>query len=248
MSGVRHPSPARRALRIVALGLRPPLFLLAAGLAAFALVAGSARLLQMRGATLWGFPFAGFDETERYGLAFAVVPLPILAALVVWRARRRYGRDWTRALGFVAPRPGAALPLALLLWPVLQLAWISLLAILSGRSPASAFQLPYWLHGGSLAVWLAWLVVLAPAAEELVFRGDLFARARGVLGAGATVALSAGLFALSHGWASLAQPLGVLPLGLALGLVRVRTGSLWACMALHAVNNAALVLVMFARS
>src|SRR5690349_24516471 len=100
----------------------------------------------MRGLSLWGFPFSGVDEAERYGLTLSVVPLPILAALVIWRARRRYGMDWARALGFVAPPPGAALPLALLLWPVLHLAWISLLAVLSGRTPASVFQLPHWLH------------------------------------------------------------------------------------------------------
>ncbi|MFE1603065.1 CPBP family intramembrane glutamic endopeptidase [Methylobacterium sp. ID0610] len=234
-----------RGIRIAALALRPPLFLAAAGLLAFALVVGAAHALRARGLSVWGFPYAGFDETERYALTLAVVPLPILAGLVVWRARARYGRAWAGALGLVRPAAPARLIAAMAVWPVLQIAWVSALTALSGQAPAEAFRLPP-LAGAGFAVWATWLVLLAPAAEELLFRGDLFARARGLLAPGAVILLSAGLFALSHGFGAVTRPLSVLPLGLALGLVRLWTGSLWACIAFHAGNNAAVVLVMLA--
>ncbi|ACL55730.1 CPBP family intramembrane glutamic endopeptidase [Methylobacterium nodulans] len=235
-----------RACRVAGLALRPPLFLAAAGLLAFALVAGAARALRAHDLSVWGFPFAGFGEADRYALTFAVAPLPILTGLVIWRARARYGRAWPAALGLVPPRPGPALPATILLWPAFQIGWVSGLAALSGELPAAVFRLPPALDGAAFAVWVAWLVLLAPLAEELLFRGDLFARARGVLAPGTTVLLSAGLFSLSHALGPATRPLSVLPLGLALGLLRVHTGSLFACMALHAANNGALVLVMLA--
>ncbi|MGY2053192.1 CPBP family intramembrane glutamic endopeptidase [Methylobacterium sp. JK268] len=233
----------RRAVRIALVALRPLLFLVAAGLLAFGLVTGAARLLQGRGLTVGGFPFSGFDAADRYALTFAVVPLPLLAALVVWRARARFGPGWGAALGLVAPR-GRGLALALLLWPPTQVAWVAALAALAGHPAAAAFRFPPALTGTAFAVWLAWLLVLAPVAEELLFRGDLFARGAALLGPGPLVALSAGLFALSHGTGGLGHPLSVLPLGLVLGLLRLRSGSLFACMALHAANNGAVVLTM----
>ncbi len=81
------------------------------------------------------------------------------------------------------------------------------------------------------------LVVGAPIAEELAFRGLLFAglRKRGVRPA-LTVVITAVAFALFH-----FEPvrLGVLiAIGLVLGVARARSGSLGVSIVAHAVNNA----------
>jgi membrane protease YdiL (CAAX protease family) len=81
------------------------------------------------------------------------------------------------------------------------------------------------------------LVIGAPIAEELAFRGLLFAglRKRGVRPALAVV-ISAVAFALFH-----FEPvrLGVLiVIGLVLGVARARSGSLGVSIVAHAVNNA----------
>ena len=81
------------------------------------------------------------------------------------------------------------------------------------------------------------LVVGAPVAEELAFRGLLFAglRKRGVRPA-LTVVITAVAFALFH-----FEPvrLGVLiAIGLVLGVARARSGSLGVSIVAHAVNNA----------
>ncbi|CAB4876976.1 unannotated protein [freshwater metagenome] len=81
------------------------------------------------------------------------------------------------------------------------------------------------------------IVVGAPIAEELAFRGLLFAslRKRGV-GPVATVVLTAVAFSLFH-----FEPVRIavlLTIGLILGAARARSGSLGVSIVAHAVNNA----------
>lgn len=81
-------------------------------------------------------------------------------------------------------------------------------------------------------------VVIAPLAEELLFRGALLeAAVRHTRLGWAGVALSAAAFGLVH----LSQPHTILPLttmGVVLGYVRLRSGSLWPCIVAHALFNA----------
>lgn len=91
----------------------------------------------------------------------------------------------------------------------------------------------YWV----LIAFGLMIAVGAPIAEELAFRGLFFAalRKHGV-GPVLSVAITAVAFALFH-----LEParIGVLlTIGLVLGIVRLRTGSLGACMVAHGVVNA----------
>lgn len=88
-----------------------------------------------------------------------------------------------------------------------------------------------------LAVALA-----APVVEELLFRGAGWNLLHRAFGTGWTLALTTLSFALVHGnQYALPGLLAVAATGLALGLVRVRTGSVAACILAHAlVNGAAL--------
>lgn len=92
---------------------------------------------------------------------------------------------------------------------------------------------------GDPLTWFAFGMLLAlgaPVVEELAFRGLTFAalRKRG-LGPAATVAVSAIAFAAFH-FEPVRLPV-LLAVGLVLGLTRLRTRALGACIVAHAVNN-----------
>ena len=76
--------------------------------------------------------------------------------------------------------------------------------------------------------------LLAPLAEEGVFRGAVQRRAQ-PLGRAQAILLQAVLFALQHG--SAAAMAYALLCGLGLGWLADRTGHLWPGMLLHSVNN-----------
>ena len=91
-----------------------------------------------------------------------------------------------------------------------------------------------------LGVAVVGLVLVAPFAEELVFRGLGFAS----LGRYA-LPLTAALFALAHGLPVLLIPVAIA--GLALGYIRQRTGSVLPGMGVHVSLNAlALILALLA--
>lgn len=88
-------------------------------------------------------------------------------------------------------------------------------------------------------VGLAFLtVVIAPIVEEVVFRGFVFQALRSAMPVGVAAAVSGLLFGVVHVFGSPVEfivPLAVL--GTILALIFWRTGSLYPCIALHALNN-----------
>lgn len=116
---------------------------------------------------------------------------------------------------------------------------------------AFGWAVGYLLAGKALAVLLlpmpsggaarfCRVCLLAPLAEEGVFRGAVQRRAQ-PLGRGQAILLQAVLFALQHG--SVAAMVYALVCGLGLGWLADRTGHLWPGMLLHSANNL-LVLAM----
>jgi membrane protease YdiL (CAAX protease family) len=88
------------------------------------------------------------------------------------------------------------------------------------------------------------LVVVAPLAEETFFRGFLLPMLRHRMPTWAAVCGSAVAFAALHGSALLFPWL--LFMGIVFGLVRVRTGSVYASILLHAMTNAVATLSIIA--
>jgi membrane protease YdiL (CAAX protease family) len=89
-----------------------------------------------------------------------------------------------------------------------------------------------------LSIAIVGLVLVAPTAEELVFRGLGFA----TLGRFALPVTTA-LFAVAHGLPVLLVPVAIA--GLVLGLVRTRTGSVYPGMGVHmSLNALALALAL----
>jgi uncharacterized protein len=90
-----------------------------------------------------------------------------------------------------------------------------------------------------LGLRLLGLVILAPVAEELIFRGVLFARISVTrLGPAGAIVLPAILFALLHVQYTAIEGAFIAVDGLFFGLARYRTGSLLLPMLLHASGNA----------
>ncbi|WP_373322067.1 CPBP family intramembrane glutamic endopeptidase [Methylobacterium dankookense] len=191
-------------------------------------------------------PFVGAVALARRELAVDILRQVFLAGLLLATAAWWGGTGWRSRLALDRAEPNGMrardLLLVLLLWPVVHIAWVSLTADLFGASFGQGTRLSPLLTPGAVAAWLAYVVVLAPAAEELLMRGEVFCRARAVLGPLATILVTALLFCAVHvtGW-GLARPVSLLPLALALGTLRWRTGRLWPCIALHGWSNLALI-------
>lgn len=94
-------------------------------------------------------------------------------------------------------------------------------------------------HGGGVVLLVAVVVVGAPVAEELFFRGLLLRALAGRIGAPWAVLVSAVAFGLAH-FEPLQLPVLVL-FGVILGILATRTGRLGPCICAHAAFNAVAV-------
>ena len=94
-------------------------------------------------------------------------------------------------------------------------------------------QIP-WLYDG---LTLLLVLAIAPVVEELIFRGVLLQRWATKWGMPRALAASSVLFGLLH----LNNPVGLTLFGFVMGLLYVRTRSLWVPIVCHALNNLAAV-------
>jgi len=195
-------------------------------------------------------------DSALVGMALANVLLfggfPLLA---VWWGRVRLSPA-LRLSGPSAPACLAAVLLGLCLWP-----WIHQIALTLRNagiaSPRAEHldrvqrMLQQW--EALSPVFLLLVIALLPAVlEELFFRGYLFSALLGVLRPWPTILTSAALFALFH--LILASVLAIerfvpsLLLGIVLGWVCWKAGSVWPGMLLHALNNGCVVLLGYYQS
>jgi len=162
----------------------------------------------------------------------------------------RHG-DPFRRLGFWEPRPlrRAALGVVgfLMVFPLMHMAWWVMVVLGPAlRVPLEPQQVLVFAAGLSplgFAFVLLNAVVVAPLAEELLFRGFLYAALRRYAGPLGAISVSAAIFALLHDY-----PLGLPPLfllGFLLAYLYERTGSLAAPIAAHAANNLYSMLVVY---
>lgn len=199
-------------------------------------------------------PFSGEVERPRLyprqiaqrAIAVDLLRQVILAALVIGFAARRDPRGWRRTLALQG-EPCAGLPRSrliaiLVIWPALHILWVTGTAELFRTPFGHNVRLSPVLTPAAAAVWIASVGLLAPCAEELLMRGEMFSRARRFLRAPGAILFTAGLFALMHlSQDGVARPVSLLPLALVLGWLRWRTGRLWPCIVLHGWSNLAMV-------
>ncbi|MGD0633154.1 MAG: CPBP family intramembrane glutamic endopeptidase [Beijerinckiaceae bacterium] len=93
-------------------------------------------------------------------------------------------------------------------------------------------------------VFFAIATISAPLTEELIFRGWLFTALRDKLRFAPSLVIASALFALAHWEPTHLYALVVFPVGLALGFIRERTGSLKASISFHAFYNGVAFLLM----
>jgi membrane protease YdiL (CAAX protease family) len=164
----------------------------------------------------------------------------VFPAAVAFLATR--GPDWHSALGF--DRPGrASIATALALGATLWLASLGLLELQYSfwRPPAAYIETFRQLHemlrprNAVDASWSLLAIAIAPAVcEETLIRGTLLPSLRARMPALLAVAISAAVFALIHDVYRMPFTYAV---GLALGALRLRTGSLWPSVVAHATLN-----------
>ncbi len=170
----------------------------------------------------------------------AYFSLPVLG----WTVIIALGLSAAACLLPAAPRQGERRPDytvltvagLLILEPILHLAVLAFTGLTMTAAGAAALlpgAAPGWRS--SLAMELFIYVGVVTIAEEFFFRVRLLPWLRTRLGTISAVTISAGFFAAAHGQAI--QAIIALPVGLLLGMMRVRGAGLGACMVAHGVHN-----------
>lgn len=137
-------------------------------------------------------------------------------------------------------------------WMSSRLLWTMLCMLLMGEAVSYLFS-PLNLDDGGTSgkfaemvndpICLAGLCVVAPLAEELIFRdGILRSLIRWRLPANLSVVVSALIFGLVHG--NLQQGVTAVLMGIVLGLLFIRTGDLRLCLPAHIFNNVLAVMMI----
>lgn len=182
------------------------------------------------------------------GLAISlsiIVAVPIGIVLIIACIKLRKGITLTEYLGLI---PLSIKTLMLLL--LIPLGLMITLAILSNYivkidSPnfmADAYANSVW----PALFWIA-VVIFAPAFEEALFRGFAIAGLRqspiGTKGAIVLTSLFWALLHLQYSWFGMTT---ILIIGVVLGSVRIKTGSLWGPLMIHSIWNLLQMLALTA--
>ncbi len=184
------------------------------------------------------------DESDSFyaliqGLLFHAASLAVVAFILrsrSWNWEQAFGmraRGLVRQLGSGVAFYTGILPLFFFAAVVSRLVMLFFGYEVTIQDVILIFMAPQSLW--TLLALLGLAMVVAPVAEEILFRGILLPLLMKRLGAGPAVILSAALFALIHLHAPSFFPLFVLATGLALAYIY--TGSLWVSIAMHGLFN-----------
>jgi HAD superfamily hydrolase (TIGR01509 family) len=159
-----------------------------------------------------------------------------LCWLFAWLRRHRTGFSARQYLGLV---PVSRRTLGQWCLAVVALVLISdVVTVVFGKAVVPDVMVEIYRAVDFLPVlWLA-IIVLAPIGEEVVFRGFLLPGfSHTFLGNGGAVVLTSATWALMHFQYDYHGILIIFVAGLLLGAARVQTGSLYPCIAMHALQN-----------
>jgi hypothetical protein len=114
------------------------------------------------------------------------------------------------------------------------------LSLFTGGSDNSAFAIDAYRTSVWPALFWISIVIVGPAFEEAFFRGFLFVGFRqSRLGAIGAIGLTAFFWALLHIQYNVYGMATIFVMGIVLGIVRLKTGSLWSTLLMHSVWNLA---------
>jgi uncharacterized protein len=211
---------------------------------------------------------SGFDDQKQVIKAFiiGIFPASVLTALLVWHAAKIRGgvsREvlslrWPQLtwLGWAWVIGGFLITMYAVIFCIVTIFHIDLSQYTpgpNGESPSSGSagmvkEAMFDLANEPLLFWFAFPAVAlgAPLAEELIFRGFLFsvlANSRaGLSGAVLVTSLCWSLMHVSEPWFAVGV---IFVMGLVLGALLVRFGSLWITLACHAIWNATYAALIF---
>jgi len=194
----------------------------------------------------WIIDRVDLGDDDLFGLRFSVLTClraVLCVGLVVLLIRLRRGPGLKQYLGLHRIAPGTSAT-----WLITML--VVVLAIDCFRyAIGRPLVVPYDQALYETAYW-RWLlvfalVVAAPLAEEILFRGFLFAGVSASrLGRLGAVFVSAAVWSAIHTQYGYYGHAILLALGLLLGWARFKTGSLYAPLVMHALNNTVAVVEM----
>ena len=184
----------------------------------------------------------GGDITTPFGItrialisqACIIVPALLLALLLSRQPRMtlrlRAARRWWHL-------PGAVL-LAALIHPVAVQLMVWIVQMYPPPEELSSFMEE--LADLPLPLAIVLFAIIPPICEELAYRGFVLTGLRRSLNGWAAVLISALAFGFAHGF--LQQSISASVLGVILGWLALRTGSIWPCLLFHATHNCLLRL------
>lgn len=175
-----------------------------------------------------------------YLLTFLVVAgVPVWLYGQKWPSRELFGLQRLLSWSDIGLALLGAIP-----YIVLALLFTQIATLIPGFDAAQKQDIGFSAtNQGSLLLAFVALVIVAPLAEEILFRGYLFATLRTQVGAIASVILTSFTFALLH--MQLNVGLDVFALSLVLCTLRIVTGSIWAGVLLHMIKNGLAFYVLF---
>ena len=195
--------------------------------------------------------FASIKADFLRGAMFSILPAGLITAWLAWQLARRHGANPKEVLALHFPDLGLAGWLATLGGFVACLlgvfAFISWVFGFDLTSSGDVEKAVVQLSGDPLYYLIAGgLVIGGPLAEEMTFRGQIFAAlAQSRLGVIGASLITSALWAGVH----ITEPLHVVALlflmGLALSWLLVRFGSLWLPILCHAAWNGLQALALY---
>lgn len=209
------------------------------------------------------FSLFGFSQAfaEKKEMLEKVTPFQIIAniiisaflvgmvvSLVAWRVRpvQWLGLRWKQWYLALFIGPSAVILMWLMLGLLNWCGYIAWMESLIGESSVQDAVKMLRESGDAMIVGLMAFsaVLLAPVAEEIIFRGYLYPVAKKFSNVRIGMLFSALVFAVGHGNAPLLLPLFLL--GMILAAAYEWTGSLWASISVHLCFNAATVAIQLA--
>lgn len=230
-----------------------PIWVYAAFWSAQLLVLASQWLLVNIGVSLGGVNQVVYTTTLSAIIYILAVAIVTLVPYLVWRRKttsKELGMpDVPTWIDYLMPIPAFVV---YIVCSGLLLALLTKLAPAIDLSQAQDLPFTSQMLGTRWQLFLAFLtlVVMAPIAEEILFRGYLHGKLRNVAPAWVAVLITALTFGLAHLWAGgdnlqWAVAIDTFALGLILSIMREYTGAIWASIVLHAIKNGLAFYLLF---